>query len=100
MIKQKINTYGDSDNKVRVKKVIKRGFCPYWVAGGKLTSDNGIVKVTLPCGDGGFVALSEKSAVLGLIDRFLAHLDTSGNIPPTFSFTKAREVLEGIRKSF
>lgn len=72
----------------------------YWVAGCKLTSDNGIVKVTLPCGDGGFVASSEKAAVLGIIDRFLDHVDTSGSIPPTFSFTKARGVLEEIRKSF
>lgn len=84
----KIETLGEAQAVIKVKRVRQ-----YWIAGGRVTSDDGAWKMTVPCGKGGVIEASRERAVLWIIHDFGKAL---GNIK---GFDMAKGILRTIEDS-
>jgi len=86
--KSAIETLGEKGNYVKVKKMMS---ClgPVWLVGVKITSDDGKMTTSMPCGKGGVIAETRQKAILEATHEFLRNLPASG-------FNKAKEVLNKI----
>lgn len=84
----KTETLGEAQAVIKVKQVRE-----YWVAGGRVTSDDGARKMTVPCGKGGVIEATRERAVLWIIHDFGKAL---GNLD---GFDKAKEILRTVEDS-
>jgi len=83
----KMETLGEPGNYVKVKKMMSR-IGPVWLAGVKITSDDGKMTLKMPCGKGGVIEITRQRAILTVIHEHLQHLPDG--------FDKARKVLNKI----
>lgn len=83
-----IETLGEKGNCVKVKKMMSR-IGPVWLAGVRITSDDGKMKMSMPCGKGGVIAETRQKAILQATHEFLRDMPATG-------FEKAKEVLNKI----
>lgn len=82
-----LDTLGEPGNYVKVKKMNTR-IGPVWLAGLKITSDDGKLTLKMPCGKGGVIEATRQRAILTVIHEHIQHLPNG--------FDKAREVLNKI----
>ena len=86
--KTKIETLGEAPAVIKVKPVGQ-----YWIAGGKVTSDDGKTHISAPCGKGGVIDCTRERAIQWLIHDF-------GKVLADFKcFEKAKEILRKIEDS-
>jgi hypothetical protein len=82
-----VETLGEPGNYVKVKKMMSR-IGPIWIAGLKITSDDGKMTLKMPCGKGGVIEATRQRAILTVIHEHLQHLPGG--------FDKARGILNKI----
>lgn len=81
----KIETLGEAPAVLKVKPVGQ-----YWIAGGKVTSDDGKTHISIPCGKGGVIDCTRERAIQWLIHDF------GKGLADFKCFEKAKEVLRKI----
>lgn len=84
----KIEKLGEDHAIIKVKRVGQ-----YWIAGGKLTTDDVKTHIKIPCGRGGVIDCTRERAIRGLIHEFGKILADSER------FKKAKEILRQIEDS-
>ena len=95
-IRYKYEKLGGKDTYIRVKRVTQRGCFPYYVAGGQMTDDEGILHINTPCGRGGCFSRERSSAIKETIRNLQSYTNDSPNVPKNFTFSKANAVFEEI----